>query len=319
MEVESKLSISPIETFDEKASFDYDFSPTGIDMSAFPYSVWRKISRDVLSQNEEQLFLQGDIQGDVELRNTISRYLHASRGVNCKPEQIIIGAGNDYLLLLLEKILGRHRKIGMENPTYKRAYRIFQSFAYDIYPIDMDENGMLVKQLDKNGVEIAYVMPSHQYPTGSIMPIGRRMELLKWAAKQENRYLIEDDYDSEFRYIGKPIPSLQASDLNSKVIYIGTFSKAIAPTIRVSYMVLPLSLLKKYKAECYFYSSTVSKIDQHILNVFIKDGYFERHLNKMRKIYKSKHDLLLELLEPFKTKFVITGENAGLHILLTSN
>ena len=167
-------------------------------------------------------------------------------------------------------------------------------------------------------VRVAYVMPSHQYPTGAVMTIGRRAELLRWAEREPDRYLIEDDYDSEFRYRGKPIPSLQSSDEKGKVIYIGTFSKAIAPAIRVSYMVLPGDLLDIYRRDCSFYSCTVSRIDQRILNEFIRDGYFERHLNKMRMRYRAKHDLLLAGLEPFKKQFVISGEDAGLHLLLTA-
>lgn len=298
--------------------YSYDFSPTRIDMSRFPFSVWRRLHKKVLGDGNEELYARGDAQGDYVFRETIVRYLHASRGVNCTPEQIIVGAGNDYLLMLLEKIMGKEVSIAMENPTYKRAYRIFRSFSYPITTVDMDESGMKVEELKKADVQLAYVMPSHQYPTGTVMPIGRRSELLKWANEKEDRYLIEDDYDSEFRYKGKPIPSLQASDKNGKVIYIGTFSKSIAPAIRVSYMVLPLKLLQAYRENCYFYSTTVSRIDQKILDEFIRGGYFERYLNKMRKYYKDKHDLLLELLKPFEKDFEITGENAGLHLLLTS-
>lgn len=302
----------------EQTDYLYDFSPNEIDMSGFPFGVWKKITKNILTDGNSELFSQGEPQGDFDLRLTISRYLHSSRGVNCTPEQIVVGAGNDYLLMLLEKILGRHVKIAMENPTYKRAYRIFQSFAYPITTVDMDESGMKVKSLEKEDVSVAYVMPSHQFPTGTVMPIGRRRELLKWAGGEEERYLIEDDYDSEFRYRGKPIPSLQASDVHGKVIYMGTFSKAIAPAIRVSYMVLPEKLLARYRQNCYFYSCTVSRIDQRILNEFIRDGYFERHLNKMRKIYRGKHDLLLDCLKPFEEEFQISGEHAGLHVLLTA-
>lgn len=302
----------------ETTTYSYDFHPNGIDMSGFPFGVWQRITKNVLSYDNNELFALGEPQGDEDLRFTISRYLHASRGVNCTPEQIIVGAGNDYLLMLLEKILGRHVKVAMENPSYKRAYRIFNSFAYYVQPVGMDEHGMSVKDLEKSEASVAYVMPSHQYPTGTVMSIGRRMELLNWAAEKEDRYLIEDDYDSEFRYRGKPIPSLQASDTMGKVIYIGTFSKAIAPAIRVSYMVLPPRLLEVYKQNCFFYSSTVSRIDQRILNEFISEGYFERYLNKGRKIYKEKHDLLLECLKPFLRDFRLSGENAGLHVLLTS-
>ena len=296
----------------------YDFSPHAISMKDFPFATWKKITKNILVDANKEMFALGDARGDEELRVTISRYLHSSRGVNCLPEQIIVGAGSDYLFMLLEKILGRHVPIAMEDPTYRRAYRVFRSFAYEVIPVSMDENGMDVEELRKTDAKVAYVMPSHQFPTGTVMPIGRRLELLKWAKEKEDRYLIEDDYDSEFRYRSKPIPALQASDTAGKVIYMGTFSKSIAPAIRVGYMVLPKMLLKVYQDNCSFYASTVSRIDQRILNEFIRDGYFERYLNKMRKIYREKHDFLLGLLEPFEKKFSISGENAGLHLLLTS-
>lgn len=295
----------------------FDFSPNGLDMSVFPFGVWKRITKNILNDSNTELFALGEPQGDYDLRETISRYLHSSRGVNCTPDQIVVGAGNDYLLLLLEKLLGRHVRIAMENPTYKRAFRIFQSFAYPIEIVGMDESGMRADELYKKQVKAAYVMPSHQYPAGVTMPIGRRMELLKWASEAEDRFLIEDDYDSEFRYKGKPIPSLQGADTHGRVIYIGTFSKAIAPAIRISFMVLPPQLLKRYREECFFYSSTVSRIDQRILNEFVREGYFERYLNKTRKIYREKHDMLLQELKPFLKKFRVSGEHAGLHLLLT--
>lgn len=305
------------EQTDEKPmQYAYDFSPNSVELNGFPFGTWKKINKETLIDDRKEMFALGHPQGDYELRSTICHYLHTSRGVNCNPEQIILGAGNDYLLLLLEKILSGRRCVALENPTYKRAYRIFHSFAYEVKTVSMDESGMSVDALRKSGADLAYVMPAHQFPTGIIMPIGRRMELLKWAAQDEERYLIEDDYDSEFRFRGKPIPSLQASDQNGKVIYIGTFSKAIAPAIRVSYMVLPEKLLACYREKCFFFSSTVSRIDQSILNVFIRDGAFERHLNKMRKIYKNRHDMLLFSCKKYLKNFKIAGENAGLHLIL---
>ena len=302
----------------QQKAFDYDFSPNAIDMSAFPFGTWRKITKEILSGDRKELFALGEPRGDNDFRLTICRYLHSSRGVNASPEQIIVGAGNDYLLLLLQYILGRDICVAFENPSYRRAYCIFSSFASGVVTVPVDENGISVKQLALSGANVAYCMPSHQYPTGVVMPIGRRMELLKWAAGASDRYLIEDDYDSEFRYRGKPVPSLQASDTAGKVIYIGTFSKSIAPAIRVSFMVLPPALLKRYEKECGFFSSTVSRIDQTILNEFIRSGAFERHLNKMRKLYKEKHDILLEELKPLLKKYRLSGEYAGLHVLLTS-
>ena len=301
----------------EQAAGRYDFSPNAIDMRYFPYATWKKITKNILVDANSKMFSLGDPQGDLKLRSTICRYLLGSRGVNCEPEQIIIGAGNDYLLLLLEKILGRHVHVAMENPTYVRAYQIFRSCAYPVSFVPVDESGMRVDCLRRTDARVAYVMPSHQYPMGVSMPIGRRMELLRWASEADGRYLIEDDYDSEFRYKGKPLPSLQASDVDGKVVYIGTFSKAIAPAIRISYMVLPYPLLERYRSECGFYSSTVSRIDQAILNEFIQDGYFERYLNKMRKQYREKHDLILNELKSLEKTFRISGSNAGLHVVLT--
>ena len=307
---------TPVET--KKATWDIDFSPNGIDMNGFPFGIWRSIHKHTLIDDSKELFSLGISEGELSLRESICKYLHSSRGVKCSAEQIIIGAGNDYLLLLLEKILGSACHIAMEEYTYKKAYRIFEACKFCITSIPMDETGIDIEKLRNTNANTAYVMPSHQFPTGLIMPIGKRVELLEWANEERFRYIIEDDYDSEFRYRGKPIPALLASDLQNKVIYIGTFSKAIAPAIRVSYMILPKSLLHQYHEKAGFFSSTVSRIDQTILNMFITQGHFERHLNKMRKIYKSKHDLLINLLKPFEHKFTILGENAGLHLLLKS-
>lgn len=281
--------------------YTVDFSPNAIDMRYFPFGIWRRITKNILSQDKKETFALGEAKGDLALRETIARYLHASRGVNADASQIIVGAGNDYLLMLLRYVLGEGRTIAFENPTYPRAYKIFRLFAGRLVTVPYDENGVCVEALQSEGADAVYVMPSHQYPTGMVMPIGRRLELLKWAAQDEDRYVIEDDYDSEFRYRGKPIPSLQASDTGGKVIYIGTFSKSIAPAIRVSFMVLPVKLMRRYEQQYAVFSSTVSRIDQAVLNDFIGEGAFERHLNRMRKVYKEKHELLLEELKDRKS------------------
>ena len=299
-----------------ETKYQYHFTPNGIDMKEFPYRTWRRITKEILIDDSKELFALGKPQGDLELRETIAKYLFAARGVVCTPEQIVVGAGNDYLLILLQLLLKKDSIIAFENPTYTKAYRIMQSLGFGVRLMGMDENGIRMSELEDSGANIAYVMPSHQFPTGIVTSVGRRNELLKWASEKEDRYLIEDDYDSEFRYRGKPIPSLQGMDHNGKVIYIGTFSKAIAPAIRVSYMVLPESLMRGYEEKGRLISSTVSRIDQKILNEFIRCGAFERHLNRMRKIYKGKHDILLESLKVFRKKFTILGDHAGSHILL---
>lgn len=294
-----------------------DFNPNGIDMTLFPFDTWRRITRNTLNDDRLELFSSGNAQGDESLRRTISEYLYGARGMETDADHIVVGAGNDYLMLLLRNILGEDRRILMEDPTYKRAYDIFRSMGYEVETIDMDEQGMRTDFLSDSHSDLVYVMPSHQYPAGTVLPIGRRMELLSWATGGE-RYIIEDDYDSEFRYKGKPIPSLFSSDKNDCVIYMGTFSKSIAPAIRVSFMVLPDSLLERYHEQCSFLSCSVSRLDQAILNEFIRDGYYERYVNKMRKHYRSKHDFMVGQLKTWGSGYRISGENAGLHLLLTS-
>lgn len=297
-------------------SYRIDFSPNAVDTEGFPFATWKTIQRRILSDSRMQMFETGHPQGEDDLRKIIARYLHASRGVQCEASQIIIGAGNDYLLMLLEKILGPDRRIAMENPSYRRAFQIFASCGYQVEALSMDEGGMKMQELRSGRADTAYLMPAHQFPMGITMPVRRRTELLAWAEEARNRYLIEDDYDSEFRYKGRPIPALQSLDRSGKVIYIGTFSKAIAPAIRISYMVLPPRLLEQYREKAAFFSATVSRIDQKTLCTFLEEGYFGRHLNKMRKLYKNKHDLLLQQLKPYRDRFDISGENAGLHLLL---
>lgn len=302
---------------EEKKSYRYDFTPNGVDLKSFPYHVWRKLSKDILIDDRTELFRSGNPQGEYGFRAAVCSYLYQARGVNCSPEQVVIGAGSDYILMLLGVILGSRHRIAFEDPTYKQAYRLIRSLSYDTVPIELDRYGMSVSGLRESGADIAYVTPSHQYPTGIVMPIKRRIELLKWADEEEGRYIIEDDYDSEFRYKGKPIPALQGYDRSERVIYLGTFSKSIAPAIRLSYMVLPGALLEAYKKNYCFINTTVSKVDQLIVQRFIEDGYYERHLNKTRAMYKNRHDVLIEELRPLLSSCRIFGEHAGVHLLLT--
>lgn len=312
---EGEMEVKPeIET--KEKIFQYDFSPNAIEWSDFSMTAWRKATKSMLQDEMEELFLSGDAMGEENLRRTICDYLHQARGVNCNLTQIVIGAGNEYLLMLLYQMLGAGKQVAMESPTYRQAYQIFKNLGWNVSSIPMDDSGMMLAELQRSKAQLAYIMPSHQFPLGNVMPMKRRMELLQWAREGEGRYVIEDDYDSEFRYKGKPIPSLQGSDGAGKVIYLGTFSKSIAPAIRVSYMVLPKDLLNVYHQRCGFYSSTVSRIQQQTLYYFMKSGCFERHLNKMRGIYRVRHDVLLNELKGKVWVKRIYGENAGLHILV---
>lgn len=300
-------------------SYLFDFSPFAIDINSFPYNTWRKLQKDCMNNSNNDLFLMGNPQGDFSLRQAIGNYLYSSRGVNCSYDQIVIGAGADYLLLLLAQLLKLYLSsvtIAMENPTYMKAYHIFSGMDLPVLPVSLDANGLTLDPLYEHDPNIVYVTPSHQYPLGIVMPIKRRLELLKWASEKPHRFIIEDDHDSEFRYKGKPIPSLQGMDSMDRVIYLGTFSRSIAPAIRVGYMVLPKELLKFYQANLSYYSSTVSRVDQYILTKFITDGYFERHLNRIRTLYKNKHDLVIQSLKIFKDTISIEGENAGLYLVV---
>lgn len=293
-----------------------DFSPYAIDTKHFPYNIWRKLHRNVLLDDKEELLLAGDGQGDIGLRSAIAGYLHQARGVNCSPSQIIIGAGNEYLEILLTQLLGEGKKVLMDDPTYLQAYRTFSNMGYEVKTAAIGEKGMTIEQVQKENPDIIYIMPSHQFPLGIVMPLKERLELLQWASEEEGRYLIEDDHDSEYRYRGKPIPSLQSIDHSERVIYLGTFSKSIAPSLRISYMVLPEHLIDVYQKRCGFYSTTVPKIEQEVLKEFIQEGHFGRHLNKMRALYKTKHDFLVSELKKRSWVAKVKGDHAGLHVLV---
>ena len=292
-----------------------DFSPTKIDSKSFPYASWRGIARKVFSNDSSDVFTAGDKQGEYGLRVQIADYLHTARRVECTPQNIIIGAGSEYLILLLGLLLGRKR-IALENPGYIKARKIFESMDWDVISVDMDDEGMNIGKLESVKADICYLMPANQYPTGVIMPIKRRRELIAWSYEKLGRYIIEDDYDSEFRFVGKPIPAMQGLD-PQKVIYIGTFSKSVAPAIRVAYMVLPDELIKEYGFRLDFFSCTVPRSDQDILEIFIKEGYFERHLNRMRTNYRIKRDILIESIKKYLPKARVAENNSGLHILMT--
>lgn len=293
-----------------------DFALNGIAPGGFPYPVWKKLARQILSQEEEDLFSLGDSCGEPGIRQAVAEYLYQARGVQCSPGQIIIGAGNDYLLLLLGTILGRNRKIAMESPTYLSAYYDFLHMGYEIEAVGQDIQGVSVADLWACQADTVYVMPSHQFPMGMVMPLKRRTALLAWANEKEGRYIIEDDYDSEFRYKGLPIPALQGFDHQGKVIYLGTFSKSLAPSVRISYMVLPQELMDRYLSQGHPFSVTVSKTDQKIVELFMREGHFERHLNRMRAVYKGKHDLMVKGLRQMSHICTYAGENAGVHMAL---
>jgi len=302
----------------EDVKVKYDFNYGDINLKDFPYKIWRKLSLQSLNEEHGYLYLYGDLQGESELRNSISQHLYQARGVSCSAEQIIVGAGLQYLTGLLCNLIGRDVVYGMEDPGYYRVRYLFEDSGIHIQPIPLDNSGISVYHLRKNKVKAVYVTPSHQFPTGIVMPIARRMELLEWA-REENAYIIEDDYDGEFRYSGKPIPALRGLDSYENVVYMGTFSKSLIPSIKLSYMVLPMGLINLYKKNN-FYVQTVSRLHQHTLRLFMESGHWERHLNKSRNIYKGRHLALLNAIHQVMNDDVkVYGSGSGLHILLEPN
>ena len=292
------------------------FHPSQIDTISFPFNEWRKLAKQFFTEEKQELLLLGNPKGEYELQKEIANYLYHARGVVCTPQQIVIGAGIEILLQQLLILLKEETVYGVEDPGYHLIHRILGTYPKEVHPLAVDAEGIIIEDLDEMGIDVAYVTPSHHFPYGTILPVNRRMQLLNWASAKEERYIIEDDYDSEFRYSGKTIPSLQSMDQHGKVIYLGSFSKSLMPSIRISYMVLPEELLKKHDEKLSFYHSTVSRIDQHILAEFIRKGLFEKHLNRMRKVYRQKLDTVINLLKVYSKQISIIGGNSGLHVVL---
>ncbi len=298
-------------------SWRFDLSTRGVDTGLFPFRTWGRIQRELL-YNSPELLHPGQAQGDPELRQALAEYLAAYRGVRCRADQIVVGAGVEYLLGLLAPVLPGPAAI--EDPCYPRAKAIFENSGVPCRCLPVDEGGLSVRALAASDAAVCYVTPSHQFPTGVTMPATRRAALLAWAAAAPGRYIIEDDYDSEFRFDIRPLPSLQGmAGPDGPVIYLSTCSRSLAPSIRIAYMVLPLSLLERFRQRYGLYSSTVSRYEQHTLAQFIRQGHFTRHLARMRSEYRHRRDALTVALEEAfgRDSLRLSGLHTGLHLLLT--
>ena len=296
----------------------FDFTSNRTESADFPFSVWAKLMRETISRREKDLLTMSPCEGVRELREAIAAHLASFRGMTIDPDQVIIGAGTEYLYTLLIKLLGPDRIYAIENPGYKKLDSIYRSNGADCRYVEMDGKGMDPRRLAACGADIAHISPTHHFPTGITMPVSRRYELLAWAREKEGRYIIEDDYDSEFRLNGKPIPSLQSIDAGRKVIYMNTFSKSLTSTIRISYMVLPELLANRFFRELSFYSNTVSTFEQYTLAAFISRGYFEKHINRMRLRYGRKRSRILQLIRQVfsREECRVIENDSGLHFLL---
>lgn len=296
-----------------------DFVGSSVARDMFPFSVWVKLLRDVTAGEDEGTLLTDTSAGGIrQLRQAISDHLYQFRGMSIDPEQIVVGAGTEYLYGVLIQLLGRRWGYAVEDPGYLRLGKIYEKNDVVTHHIPMDQHGIIPEKLEESGAQILHITPSHHFPTGIVMPVSRRYEFLSWASKGADRYIIEDDYDCEFRLAGRPIPTLQSIDVMEKVIYINTFSKSLAPAFRISYLVLPKHLVTRFYDTLGFYSGTVSCLEQMTLARFLSEGYFEKHINRMRNHYRGVRDKLLAALRqsPLADKMKISAEQAGLHFLM---
>lgn len=299
------------------ARYQYDLSTGSVDTALFPISGWARIQRDLLYK-DPSLLQRGEMQGEWDLRTQIAAYLSEYRGVIGSADQIIVGAGIEYLLGCLAHLFA-HRTVAIENPGYLRTRAVLQNSGIACLPVSIDEDGLSVTALQACGADLCYVTPSHHFPTGVTMPARRRAQLLSWAADEPDRWILEDDYDSEFRFDTKPLPSLQGmAGPDANVVYLTTFSKSLAPGIRIACMVLPQKLLAVYQRDFAVYANTVSRVEQMTLCRFMASGQFSRHIARMRLAYKRRMEhFAVALHKNLGDGLTLRATHSGLHFLLT--
>ena len=302
-----------------KRTYWADFVGSSVARDMFPFSVWVKLLRDVTAGEDEATLLTDTSAGGIQqLRQAISDHLYQFRGMSIDPEQIVVGAGTEYLYSVLIQLLGRQWGYAVEDPGYLRLSKIYEKNDVATYHIPMDEHGIIPEKLEESGAEILHITPSHQFPTGLVTSVARRYELLAWASERPGRYIVEDDYDCEFRLSGRPIPALMSVDASSCVIYTNTFAKSLGSSFRIAYMVLPEPLMAVYQEKLGFYSSTVSATEQLALARFISTGEYERHVARTRSYYRSLKNDLVDALRscPVADRIQTEATEAGLHFLM---
>ena len=254
----------------------------------FPFSVLAKTMRRVILDYDEKILIKSPNHGCQELRNEICHYLARSRGIDIQPGQVIIGSGAEYLYGLIAQMLGSGSVVALEDPSYGKIRQVYESMGHTCEMLPIRENGIATKDLEKTGAQILHVTPFNSYPSGVTVDISKKMEYLRWA-KQKNRILVEDNYDSELTVSRKVEQPLFSMDEEAKVIYLNTFSRTLAPSMRIGYMILPRGMVKTFEEKLGFYSCPVPIFDQYVLAELLKSGDFERHINRVRR--KRRGDL----------------------------
>ena len=283
--------------------------------------LWQSALRATLtSEDEREIFSPAPAQGTARLRCAIAHHLRGTRGMNVNPDNIVIGAGAQLLDTMLVQLLGADKTYAVEDPGYLRLTRIYQAMGCEVRHVPLDGEGVNLGELLDAGADVLHLMPSHQYPTGLVTSIARRYALLSWAAERPGRYLIEDDFDCEFRLAGKPIPALASIDAAQSVIYTNTFSKSLSSALRLAYMVLPDELMERFRRELGFYASSVSSVDQVALARLLESGDYERHVNRVRvRAREARDGLVVIVRKAFPAGEVsIEHADAGLYCVLAS-
>lgn len=303
---------------DAEVSFGSSAPAFHCDPDCFDFNKWKKCMNKILTEFSTSLFFESDPQGEPELRAEISRYLYMSRGVSCDPDQIIIGAGTQqitsHLSTLLRKLSIEH--VALEDPGYLPVRSIFRDRGFALTPVEVSDDGLMIEKLPTNIRTAVYVSPSNHVPTGAVMPIGRRYELMGWAASNDS-YIIEDDYDSELRYFSKPIPALKSLENSSRVIYLGSFSSTLFAAVKISYMVLPEKMSRLFSSIAQDYSQTCSKLEQLTLAMFMESGHYQTHIKKLRKLYSQKLSAVTETFADAASDFVtVKNTSSGISVIL---
>lgn len=312
-----KASVPEANEPEEKTSAPLiDFSSGRLKRDAFPFATWTKLMRRVLEDREDAFLQKPESIGILQLREAIAVYLRKAKGLDVGADRIVVGPGTEYLHHIILQLVGYNRMVAVEDPGYKKVGQIYESNGLKCLHVPVDEYGLMVDRLKGSNVSLVHISPSHHFPTGCVMPIARRRALLEWARRQ-GAYLVEDDYDSEFRFDGRPVPTLASLD-DDTVIYMNTFTKTLAPSIRIAYMVLPEELKRQYLEKLSFYSGAVSSFEQYTLAAFIGEGYYERHIGRMRNYYRQQRAKILQALQESSLAEMVSVEehSAGLHFIL---
>lgn len=299
----------------------YDLSGQALRPDLFPFTAWSRCIRSVMADRSRELLERPPGQGLYAFRAAIADYLLEFRGMEADPSQIVVGAGTEYLYGLLLQLLGRDLVYALEDPGYTRIGRVYAAGGVEAVYLPMDRRGIRMDALKDSGADVLHISPAHHFPTGIVMPVSRRSRILTWAMEEEGRYIIEDDYDSELRSDGRPLPTLFSADSRGRVIYMNTFTRTLSPTIRVSYMVLPPALADRFRQELGFYSCTVSNFTQYTLTRFIETGAFGSHINRMRRSARKLREKALQVIreDPAYAGVRVLEEGAGLHFLLETH